>query len=101
MLSSLRVTEETDGYSNVLTRKNALVVFICQIPNFRKDRRRQLGTTKYLDSNIPSDDTQFLDVSLDEDLIYKGHLLRRRSEFGHDGGRKASVGGGGRVSLEM
>ena len=42
VLSSLRVSKETDSYCNILPRKNALVVFICQVPDLEEGQEDEM-----------------------------------------------------------
>ena len=100
-LAPLSMSEQAYGNRDVLAGEHALVVFVGQVPYLCKHSGWQLAAIEDLDSSLAGDDTQFLGVSLKEYLIYKGHLLWRRSELGHDGRAKARVGGGGEVSLEM
>ena len=90
-LSSLCMTEQSHGNSDVLARKNTLVVFIREVPHLCEDGGRELGTAKDFHSRLTGDHTNLLGVCLGEYLVDEGYLLRRGDEFRHGRRRRASL----------
>lgn len=90
-LSSLCVSKQANGDSNIFTRKDALVFIVRQIPYLCKHAWRKLRAAEYLHCGFACDYSKFLCPCLLEYLVDEGYLLRRRGEFRHGLGERARL----------